>query len=251
MWQEPGDLNRFFEHIVQTQPKVTVHSGPADIVQGINLATTTPNAFIPDGPWIVTIDDFLTPTECEHLIQQGESLGYKRSKGLKLVTDDGEAVDFDSDTRTSFNTWCKDSCRAHPETQKIAQRLTELLSPIPEMNSESWQLLKYESGQFYQTHTDYIEHHSKLEPGVRILTAFFYLNSAEGGGTNFPKVHNLTVHPVQGRGVLWPSVLDEMPGERDDRTVHQALPAGTTKFAMNVWLHQRDFKTPATKACDN
>ena len=106
MWQEPGDLNRFFEHIVQTQPNVTVNSGPVDVIQGLNLATTTPNAFIPDGPWIVTIDDFLSPTECEHLIQQGESLGYKRSKGLKLVTDDGEAVDFDSDTRTSFNTWC-------------------------------------------------------------------------------------------------------------------------------------------------
>ena len=86
---------------------------------------------------------------------------------------------------------------------------------------------------------------------MRILTAFFYLNTAEGGGINFPEAHNVTVHPVQGRGVLWPSVLDEMPGKRDDRTRHQALPAVTMKYAMNVWLHERDFKTASAKACDN
>ena len=70
MWQEPGDLNRFFEHIVQTQPNVTVHSGPVDIIQRMDLAANSSNANIPDGPWILTIDNFLTPAECEHLIQQ-------------------------------------------------------------------------------------------------------------------------------------------------------------------------------------
>jgi prolyl 4-hydroxylase len=250
MWQEPGDLNRFFQHIVQTNPNVTVHSGPADIIQRINLSATTSNADnIPDGPWILTIDDFLSPDECEHLIQQGESLGYKRSKSFKKVGD--EAADTESESRTSFNTWCNvASCYTHPVTQKIAQRINDLISPIPELNSEWWQLLKYESGQFYVTHTDYTERHRQLEPGVRILTVFFYLNTAKGGGTNFPNVQNLTVQPVQGRGVLWPSVFDEKPGEVDDRTVHQALRAETPKYAMNVWLRERDYRTPYAKACD-
>ena len=80
--------------------------------------------------------------------------------------------------------------------------------------------------------------------------SFFYLNTAKGGGTNFPNVQNLTVQPVQGRGVLWPSVFDEKPGEVDDRTVHQALRAETPKYAMNVWLRERDYRTPYAKACD-
>ena len=250
IWQEPGALNRFFENIVQTQPNVTIHSGPEDFVRRLNNQAT-----IPDGPWILTIDDFLSPAECEHMIQQGEALGFQRSKGMQTFEAGSEAKDEVSETRTSYNTWCNAACAAHPETQRIAQRIQQLISAIPEMNSELWQLLKYTTGQFYGTHSDYIAHHLERSPGVRILTVFFYLNTAAeggGGGTNFPALpQNLTVSPVRGRAVLWPSVLDQEPNTRDDRTVHQALPAVTTKYGMNVWLHQRDYKTTYANACDN
>ena len=173
IWQEPGALNRFFENIVQTQPNVTIHSGPEDFVRRLNNQAT-----IPDGPWILTIDDFLSPAECEHLIQQGEELGFQRSTGVETFEDGSEAKDRELDQRTSSNTWCGGPCASHPETRRIAKRIQQLTSPIPEINSELWQLLKYTRGQCYGTHSDYIEHH--LE---RILTVFFYLNTAvEGGG---------------------------------------------------------------------
>jgi prolyl 4-hydroxylase len=232
IWQAPGSLNRFFANIVQTAPNVTVHSGPADIVQRLNNLGT-----IPDGPWILTIDDFLSPAECEHLIQQGEALGFKRATGVQLSEDASEAKYVESEGRTSSNAWCEGSCASHPETQTIAQRIHQLTAPITELHSEHWHLLKYTTGQFCGLHSDYIEDHFE-----RILTVFFYLNTpTEGGGTNFPALaQDLTVQPVRGRAVLWPSVLDQEPNTRDERTVHQALPAGTTKYAMNVWLHRRD-----------
>jgi len=248
VWDEPGILNHFFENIVQTQPNVTVHSGPADIVHKLNLAGKTDP--VPDGPWIITMDDFLSAAECDHLIAQGELLGFERSKGLLLGKDGSDAQDVESNSRTSSNTWCKDSCYNHATTREIAQRVEQLTFPIPEINTEHWQLLKYTTGQLYSTHSDYIDHHLERAEGVRILTLFFYLNTAEGGGTNFPAVHNLTVQNLRGRAVLWPSVLNEAPHKLDSRTNHQALPAVTTKYAANVWFHQRDYKTPYYRSCD-
>ena len=43
-------------------------------------------------------------------------------------------------------------------------------------------LLKYEEGQFYQTHTDYIDFQVDRPSGVRVLTFYIYLNDVEEGG---------------------------------------------------------------------
>lgn len=77
-----------------------------------------------------------------------------------------------------------------------------------------------------------------------------YLSDVEeGGGTNFSKV-GITVKPKKGRAVLWPSVLDGEPNEEDFRSEHQSLPViEGVKYGANVWLHQRDFKTPYKFRC--
>lgn len=64
-------------------------------------------------------------------------------------------------------------------------------------------LLKYEEGQFYQTHTDYIDFQIDRPSGVRALTFYIYLNDVEeGGGTNFPKLDRkdskFAVQPKKG-----------------------------------------------------
>lgn len=238
-WGQPGDLNRFFARIVRSYENITVLSGPADQIKALNIATSD----IKDGPWILTLDDFLSEEECDHLIAMGEQLGYERSKG-RLGGEDVEV-----NQRTSSNTWCRDACYDHPVTLNISERVQALTAPIPEANGERWQLLKYTKGQHYKVHSDYIAHHLEREQGVRILTVFFYLNTAQGGGTRFP-APDLTVQPVKGRAVLWPSVLDENPDAIDPRTEHEALPAVTAKYAANVWIHQRDFKSPYERNCD-
>ena len=95
---------------------------------------------------------------------------------------------------------------------------------IPAENSEDLQVLKYEVGQFYNTHHDYIPHQKKRQCGPRILTFFIYLSDVDaGGGTNFPDL-DITVMPKRGRALLWPSVLDSEPSAVDNRLRHQALP---------------------------
>lgn len=80
---------------------------------------------------------------------------------------------------------------------------------------------------------------------------YLYLNDVtSGGGTNFDKL-GITVMPKRGRALLWPSVLDENPNMKDERTTHQALPVGddAIKYGANAWFHLRDFKTALARRC--
>ena len=80
---------------------------------------------------------------------------------------------------------------------------------------------------------------------------YLYLNDEDlkGGGTNFNRL-DVTVMPRVGRAVLWPSVLDDDPFEKDGRTTHQALPVEEgVKYGANAWFHLYDFKTPYEEGC--
>jgi prolyl 4-hydroxylase len=130
--------------------------------------------------------------------------------------------------------------------KEVMERIANITG-IPDINQEYMQLLRYEVGQFYNQHNDYIEY----PPGVRILTFYMYLSDVEeGGGTNFPNL-DITVTPKKGRAILWPSVLDEDPNSIDERTDHRALPVlAGLKYGANTWIHQRDYRTANEKACD-
>jgi prolyl 4-hydroxylase len=59
-----------------------------------------------------------------------------------------------------------------------------------------------------------------------------------------------TVEAKRGRVLVWPSVLDQDPNLKDDRTHHQALPViKGIKYGANSWVHLRDFKAPFEKSC--
>ena len=63
-----------------------------------------------------------------------------------------------------------------------------------------------------------------------------YLNDvADGGETRFT-ILNISVRPRRGRVVLWPSVLDAQPNERDDRTEHEGCPAKADKWLFNCQM---------------
>ena len=78
--------------------------------------------------------------------------------------------------------------------------------------------------------------------GVRMLTVFFYLNTVaddDGGGTRFTNL-DLTVQPVVGSALIWPSTLDLQPDDMDSRTNHQSMPLlKGVKYGANAWIHQR------------
>lgn len=59
-----------------------------------------------------------------------------------------------------------------------------------------------------------------------------------------------TVQAKRGRALIWPSVHNDNPHQKDIRTEHEALPViKGIKYGANAWLHQRDFQTPFDRDC--
>jgi prolyl 4-hydroxylase len=247
---KPGDVNAFFTNITtleeykQYEPKVL--SAPSYLAGDIEETAD----YKVDGPWVVILDNVVTESEAERLIELGAIEGYEQSFAGGKLKPDGTYEPGFSQTRTSSNAWCKGECYKDPIAQRVIERITNI-TKIPETNSEYLQMLKYNPGEFYKTHHDYLAYGDTRQTGARLITVFLYLNDVEeGGGTEFPN-YDITVMPKRGRALIWPSVKDEDPDKQDDRTMHQALPViKGVKYGANAWIHQRDFKTPFTNGCN-
>jgi len=132
--------------------------------------------------------------------------------------------------------WCQpglaDSCYTHPLVNCVHDRVVNLTG-VPKDNAEFYQILKYETGQFYRSH-----HDQNSEPdsiiGARLFTFFIYLQTPEGGGgTRFPLL-NITVQPKRGTALLWPNVKDSDVREADMRTKHEVRPARPCPLARSA-----------------
>jgi len=191
-------------------------------------------------PWVVVFDSFLSDSETDRVIQVGG-----RHWGRSQAGDGVQAV------RTSSTAWCEHQGSGKDALMTLIRARIANLTQVPEDNAEHLQVLRYEPGQFYR------RHHDQNSPttsawGPRLYTFFMYLNDVEAGGqTAFPLL-NISVTPKRGRAVLWPSVLNEEPKARDDRTEHEAVTVERgTKFAANYWLHMHDFQGPSQLGCGN
>lgn len=266
---DAGGLNRMFENIVATAPgnrsveerdtdsdmppyTVTVHSRPWTVDEAETVTDESSDEKYGGPPWVVTFDSLITDEECQHLIELGYKAEYKRSEDVGAAKFDGSFSGTKSERRTSENAWCTDKigCRGDAIAQRIMARI-ESITGVASSNYEDFQILRYEEGQFYRAHHDYILHQKDRQCGPRILTFFLYLSDVEaGGGTSFPNLGPLTIMPKRGRAVLWPSVRNDDPMSIDSRTRHEALPVEKgTKFAANAWIHQHDYVAAHRKGC--
>jgi prolyl 4-hydroxylase len=148
----------------------TIHSMPnpppkPDVKSNVDSSQLT----IPNGPWVVTLENFISDEECDRLIELGSLLGYEISMDVGTQKFDGFFERYANERRTSTNAWCREECFEDPLTQTVLQRI-ENLTGIPDSNSEYLQLLRYEPGQFYKTHHDYIPYQRDQLTGPRILT---------------------------------------------------------------------------------
>ena len=253
----PGDINRMFKRIVgeseegevvAPKSKIKIHSRPDPPSGNVNF-----NSII-EGPWVVTIDDFLTQKECLGLILRGHAMGYERStlEEEKDYSEEELATERDGQDpyRTSTNTWCENECLQDPITQTIIEKLTNATG-IPDSHAEHLQLLRYEKGQYYKSHHD-VGGNEMYEPsGSRVLTFFLYLSDVkEGGATRLTDLDgdgeeedHIDIQPKLGRALIWPNVYDDDPLSMDVRTFHEALPVTEgTKYGANAWFYARKYK---------
>jgi hypothetical protein len=202
-----------------------------------------------DGPWILTFDSFIDDFEIESLLKGAEYGGFERSTDQgKVIASSGEKEKVISTHRTSSNAWCRPECERMPGVRRVSDRI-EKVTGIPQGNYESFQILKYEVGEYYHRHHDSSGKNKNMS-GHRILTVFLYLNDVEEGGETAFTDLGIAVKPKKGRALIWPSVLNDDPDSSDPRTYHEARAVVKgTKYAANHWIHQYDFRNANIWGC--
>jgi len=112
------------------------------------------------GPWIVVLDDFLSPEECDQLIELGDLLGREKStihedddeineedqKDEDKDVSDNVAMDRDEEEepewRTSSTAWCNELCEHDPVASRVHERIG-FTTGVTNDYFEDLQLLKY------------------------------------------------------------------------------------------------------------
>lgn len=255
-----GDLYRLFERIVEKKEK---NDDPLFQSLSPNILyrpyhNGKRNGNYKWGPWFIEFDTFLTPEECDYMIAYASNQkGFQSTtKYLSLPNNDGSGTDYrplnDNDPRGAKSTRCGMDCYEDIKIRTILNRIATVIG-MPDTNSEYLQFVKYEKGQLYPKHTDYIKNEQNNYEGVRVLTMILFLNDvvAGGGGSEFfEDSHSMNIIPKQGKAILFPNVQNMDPNEYEPIFIHESYPVlKGVKYVANAWFHIRDFKGPKSKNC--
>ena len=140
-----GDLNAMFERLTN-EPYLSLYK---------TKILSSPET---GGPWVITMENVVSEEEAAQMIELGAIEGYERSSDVGNLKADGTFDVHVNSGRTSTNAWCLNDCYKNATALAVVDRLSQITG-INETNSENLQMLRYEEGQHYQVHHDYIGHH--------------------------------------------------------------------------------------------
>ena len=194
-------------------------------------------------PRVFKIPNFLSPVECNTLIQVAIQNGLKASTVYAGGDDYGATHHRDAKTRSSTNTWLTRDHHINL-TDTIYRRAAHLMkiddasfghkAPIDDSVddakyhsiAESLQVVRYKVGEEYSPHHDWVlpSQRNRYQP-TRFATLLIYLNDDfEGGRTLFPRAVNRQYHegvqiaPQKGTAILFYNLLPD--GNVDDLSQH-------------------------------
>lgn len=178
---------------------------------------------------LYSIEDFLTPTECDHMID----LSRTQQEPSTVTT----GV---SSHRTSWTT--QFAYIDDPLISELEERIADAVG-INLPYSENLQAQHYRPGNYFKPHVDYFsegEYYEKFasELGNRTWTFMIYLNEGMiGGGTWFCALNKI-VTPQRGLALVWNNLYPD--GQPNPFTVHAGLPVETgEKFILNLWFREK------------
>ncbi len=187
-------------------------------------------------PRIVALPGLLSADECTYMALKGLPM----LRQARVIGRDGQPT---VDPIRSNDTAKFGLLEADAVVQSLDLRVSAALGH-PAENGEGLALLRYQVGQQYLPHCDWIDPtreatRADLERrGQRVATGIVYLNdSFEGGATEFPEL-GLMVRGGVGDAFLWDNVLPS--GAVDPLTRHAGLPPTQgVKFLLSKWMRDR------------
>eukprot|EP00192_Tetraselmis_astigmatica_P020878 CAMPEP_0117659388 /NCGR_PEP_ID=MMETSP0804-20121206/6407_1 /TAXON_ID=1074897 /ORGANISM="Tetraselmis astigmatica, Strain CCMP880" /LENGTH=266 /DNA_ID=CAMNT_0005466045 /DNA_START=193 /DNA_END=990 /DNA_ORIENTATION=+ len=208
--------------------------------QVITLSESMPRAYL--------YRDFLSPEECEHLIQM--AIPHLAKSTVVNVTS-GEPME--STERTSSNAFL--DIAQNDILDRIETRISSV-THIPSSHGEPMQILKYVNGQKYNAHYDFLEDEvnaARNRGGHRVATFLMYLSTVPesgGGETCFPRSKNgqvfgeqwsecaqgkLAVKPRKGDALMFFNA--NLDATKDSYALHEACPTTEgVKYSATKWL---------------
>ena len=207
-----------------------------ELPEGLNEVAASSEQQLADGGLRV-FDALLTTDECEYLMEMA-ALQLRPSHTVHPHT--GAPVR--NTMRTSFG------YSFHPtEEDFVIHAIKHKLARIAGLDvasAEPFAMLRYENGQEYKEHFDFINPDSGeagqeiAQRGQRTTTAFFYLTDvARGGETAFPR-HDVQVAPKQGRALVFRNLNED--GSPDLDSLHASLPVvDGEKWIATLWFRSK------------
>jgi prolyl 4-hydroxylase len=184
----------------------------------------------PEGAQIYLFENYLTPAECDLLIERIDA-DNRPSTLLKDTSDD--------EFRTSYS--C-DMNRWDPEVRAIDERIAGLLGLAPEFG-ETMQGQRYAPGQQFKAHFDWFHDtedywDAMMESGgQRTWTAMIYLNDVEEGGATWFPTAGIRVAPKRGMLLLWNNMQPD--GKPNLQTLHEGMRVvAGTKYVVTKWFRE-------------
>ena len=190
-------------------------------------------------PLVLTIDNFLTQDECNHMINIS-----KNSMVRSLVSYEKQGTE--STGRTSLNTWIQHN---HDEiTKNIGEKIASVVG-IPLENAEAYQVIYYDTNAEYRNHYDSWEHNGSDKTlrcmkygGARLKTALVYLNEVEEGGSTRLNRVNVNVLPKQGKLLVFENTYSGT-NVKHPLSEHAGMPViKGEKYAFNLWFKECNSK---------
>ncbi|CAN5671621.1 hypothetical protein BH23PSE2_BH23PSE2_03380 [soil metagenome] len=191
-------------------------------------------------PRVGVVDGLLSADECRLLIASTQPI-------LRA----SRTVDPDTELPITLPLRTSSDASLDPVQEDFALRMVQLricaAAGIDLPHAEYLTVLRYEPGQEYRPHRDYVPpgaiERDRPQAGNRARTICVYLNDVEAGGaTEFP-VPGVKVAPKAGTAVVFDNLRAD--GSPDPDTLHAGLPVERgVKWLATLWLrqgHYRDF----------
>ncbi len=206
----------------------------------VNLADWTrvaPQRVVSKVPSISAIDGFTTAAECEWLIECGRHR-LKRAMVYRKDAAGHAKAETRTNTEADFTVVNSDLVLS-----LIRDRIAAAIG-VATRFFEVTKLLRYEPGQHFSLHADFLETNTpalKQEValhGQRVTTFLAYLNDDYAGGeTEFPRIG---LRHKGGRGDALEFANVDESGAPDYRTVHAGLPPTSgVKWLLSQWVRDR------------
>lgn len=184
-----------------------------------------------DGAEVYTIRNFLTPLECEMVINRIDAL----AEPSKLYETNG-----DDDHRTSYSS---NFLTDDVFIDMLQRRMDACLGMYPEYG-ERLQGQRYEVGQQFKAHQDWFwpdtsYYQMEMERGgQRSWTAMTYLNEVEEGGETVFHTLGLTFKPEPGMLLIWNNATPY--GDPNKAVMHSGEPViKGVKYITTKWYRER------------